>query len=95
MIAQDARKIEPLASAISSGRNNLASFAQLGFFGHALMENRNGLVVDGRLTLATGTAEREAALDMIGGISGSGRVTLGADKDTTRRTLWPICALSV
>ena len=44
------------------------------------MENRNGLAVDGRLTLATGTAEREAALDMIAGICGSRRVTLGADK---------------
>ncbi len=44
------------------------------------MENRNGLAVDGRLTLATGTAEREAALDMIEGICGSRRITLGADK---------------
>ncbi|MBC5825761.1 MAG: transposase, partial [Candidatus Eremiobacteraeota bacterium] len=61
-------------------RKSANTAAQLGFLGHALMENRNGLVVDGRLTLATGTAEREAALDMIEGISGSGRVTLGADK---------------
>jgi len=30
--------------------------------GHALMENRNGLIVDTEVTLATGTAEREAAL---------------------------------
>ena len=30
-----------------------------------LMENRNGLVVGGGVTLASGTAEREAALDMI------------------------------
>jgi len=44
------------------------------------MENRNGLVVDGRLTLATGTAEREAALEMMERIGGSRRVTLGADK---------------
>jgi hypothetical protein len=29
------------------------------------MENRNGLVVDTRLTQATGTAEREAAIAMI------------------------------
>ncbi len=39
--------------------------AQLGYLGHALMENRNGLVVEPRLTLASGTAEREAALEMI------------------------------
>jgi transposase len=36
--------------------------SRLAFLGHALMENRNGLVVDTRLTLATGRAEREAAL---------------------------------
>ncbi len=61
-------------------RKSANTAAQLGFLGHALMENRNGLVVNGRLTLATGTAEREAALDMIDGVSTSGRVTLGADK---------------
>ena len=36
--------------------------SRLCFMGHALMENRNGLVVDAMLTHATGTAEREAAL---------------------------------
>ena len=39
--------------------------ARLCFMGHALMENRNGLVVDGCLTQATGHAERTAALHMI------------------------------
>ena len=39
--------------------------AKLCFMGHALMENRNGLVVEATLTQATGTAEREAAIDMI------------------------------
>ncbi len=61
-------------------RKSANTTAQLGYLGHALMENRNGLVVDGRLTLATGTAEREAALAMIEGICGTRRVTLGADK---------------
>ena len=56
------------------------SCAQLGYLGHALMENRSGLAVNGRLTLATGTAEREAALEMIDDIEGSHRITLGADK---------------
>ena len=32
------------------------------YTGHVLMENRNGLAVDVRLTQATGTAEREAKL---------------------------------
>src|SRR3954471_20371706 len=33
--------------------------AKLVFMGHALMENQNGLLVDFRLTSATGTAERD------------------------------------
>ena len=39
--------------------------AKLCFMGHALMENRNGLVVQADLTRADGHAERRAALDMI------------------------------
>jgi len=39
--------------------------SKLCYMGHALMENRNGLVVGGTLTQASGTAEREAALAMI------------------------------
>jgi len=54
--------------------------AKLCYLGHLLMENRNGLVVNTRLTQATGRAEREAALAMVGDIPGYGRVTLGADK---------------
>ncbi len=55
--------------------------AKLCFMGHALMENRNGLVIDSRLTKATGTAEREAALEMVEDIPGIKRVTLAADKN--------------
>lgn len=54
--------------------------AKLCFTGHVLMENRNGMVVDVSLTQATGTAERDAALDMLEGVPGSRRVTVGADK---------------
>ena len=55
--------------------------ARLCFMGHALMENRNGLVVDGCLTQATGHAERTAALHMIEPRADRAtRVTLGADK---------------
>src|SRR6188472_3141940 len=39
--------------------------AKLCFIGHALMENRSGLIVDTRLTAADGHAERIAALAMI------------------------------
>jgi hypothetical protein len=36
------------------------------YMGHLLTENRNGLVVDVRLTQATGKAERDAAFEMLG-----------------------------
>ncbi len=55
--------------------------ARLGYLGHVLMENRNGLAVDTHLTLATGTAEREAALAMVKKRVGAPRITLGGDKN--------------
>jgi len=54
--------------------------AKLAYLGHVLMENRHALVVDTRLTLATGTAEREAALEMVADRPGNHRITLGGDK---------------
>ena len=39
--------------------------ARLGYLGHVLMENRNGLIVDAMVTRADGTAERDAALIMV------------------------------
>ena len=56
--------------------------AMLCFLGHALMENRTGLIVQGDLTQAEGHAERSAALDMIHRHSpgSTRRLTLGADK---------------
>lgn len=54
--------------------------AKLCFMGHALMENRSGLVVDSRLTQATGTAERDAALEMVENVPGTQQITLGADR---------------
>lgn len=50
------------------------------YMGHVLTENRNGLVVDSRLTQAGGSAEREAALDMLGALRGEAHKTVGADK---------------
>jgi transposase len=61
--------------------------AKLAYLGHVLMENRHGLVVDTRVTQATGTAEREAALAMAEEIPGRHRVTLGADKSYDTRDL--------
>jgi len=54
--------------------------ARLCYMGHALMENRHGLVVDAGVTQASGTAEREAALAMLDRRGRRGRITLGADK---------------
>ena len=56
--------------------------AKLSYIGHALAENRHGLIVEADATKATGRAEREAALDMIERHDpGSERqLTLGADK---------------
>ena len=39
--------------------------AKLCFMGHVLMENRHGLIITPRLTAATGTAERETAVDLV------------------------------
>jgi transposase len=50
------------------------------YMGHVLTENRNGLVIDTRLTQANGTAEREAAIEMLAELPGEARKTVGADK---------------
>ncbi len=49
------------------------------------MENRHSLAVDTRLRLATGTAEREAALAMVRKRAGWRRLTLGGDKNYDAR----------
>jgi transposase len=55
--------------------------ARLCYIGHGLMENRSGLLVDARLTLVSGHAERLAALDMIEPVADRPvAITLGADK---------------
>lgn len=54
--------------------------ARLCYMGHALMENRHGLAVDGGITQATGTGERDAALAMLDRRPSRRRITLGADK---------------
>ena len=56
--------------------------SKLCFMGHALMENRHGLVVQAEATEADGHAERKAALEMIDrqAPGTSNQLTLGADK---------------
>jgi transposase len=61
--------------------------ARLCYMGHVTMENRNGLAVGGRVTHATGTAERRASEEMLKAKvkEAGGRITVGEDKayDTT------------
>jgi transposase len=57
--------------------------ARLAYLGHALIENRHGLIVDAMATHADGRAERDAAvimLDRTGRVSPGRRRTVGADK---------------
>ena len=62
-------------------RKGLGKEARLCFIGHALMENRNGLVVGAVTTRASGHAERLAALALIDPHADRPQpVTLGADK---------------
>jgi len=54
---------------------------RLCFAGHILMENRHGLILDLLVTQASGTAERDAALELLDRRpTPRKRVTLGADK---------------
>jgi transposase len=61
-------------------RKGAGKEAKLCHMGHLMMENRNGLIIDARLTEANGTAERTTALDMIEDNAKSGS-TVGGDKN--------------
>jgi len=64
-------------------RKGLGKEAKLSHMGHALSENRNGLIVGVRATEASGTAERTATLEMVDDLKskhGKKPETLGADK---------------
>lgn len=54
--------------------------ATLCYMGHVLMENCHGLVVGGAVTLATGRAERQAALELLDRPAAGQRRMLAADK---------------
>ena len=71
--------------------NNAA--AKLCFIGHALAENRHGLIVQADATMATSRAEREAGLVMIErhDPGSTRRLTLGADKGYDTRAFVAEC----
>ena len=56
--------------------------SKLSYLGHALVENRNGLIAAAMVTHADGYAERDAALLMLAEMQEgrSRRITVGADK---------------
>ena len=63
-------------------KKSRGSESKLSYMAHVLMENRNGLVVDTRLTKSTGKAERESAWMMAWRVArGQRRITLGGDKN--------------
>lgn len=61
-------------------RKSAGQEAKLSFSLHALMENRNGLLTDFVVDLATGTAERDVAEAMLRAVRGGHNITVGADK---------------
>jgi transposase len=69
---------DPDARLYLKGKNKEA---KLCYLGHNLMENRSGLIVKTTVTTASGTAEREAAKDMVQQLPRTTRrITLGGDK---------------
>lgn len=55
--------------------------AKLGYLAHLLTENRHGLIIDTAVTAASGTAERDAAIALLGELPlTTRRLTVAADK---------------
>lgn len=61
-------------------RKGLGKEAKLSFGAHALMENRNGLLEDIRVSEASSRAEREVALEMLEDAELPARATVAGDK---------------
>lgn len=69
-------KTDPEAKLMRKGNGREA---KLSYAGHALMENRNGLLVDLQVSEANGTAERDTAQSMLDEHAPA-RATVGADR---------------
>lgn len=72
-----ASKTDPEALLAKKGKGKEA---KLCYTGHALMENRSGLVINATVTQSTGTCEREAATEMLADSVDRVPATVGADK---------------
>ena len=65
--------------------------SKLSYCGNLLVENRNGLIVDAEVFQANGTAERDAALVMLGKLPGTQPLTVGGDKGFDTRDFVKEC----
>ena len=66
--------------------------AKLSYSAHALIENRNGLVLDLQMDVADGFAERRNALEMLdNNVPGHRRITVGGDKGYDTRDFIADC----
>jgi transposase len=73
-------------------RKGAGKEAKLSYSAHALIENRNGLIVDLQVDLADGHAERRTALRMLeDSLPGTRRITLAADKGYDTRDFVQAC----
>src|SRR5208283_5017420 len=61
-------------------RTSPGTTAKLCYMGHAVSENRHGLVVEVQVSEANGTAERSSAIEMIETIADEAPCTVAADK---------------
>lgn len=66
---------------------NKGQTARLSYTGHVVMENRNGLAIDTRVTEPGYHAEPDAALEMAQGLADGSRKTLGSDKHYDQNSL--------
>jgi transposase len=73
-------------------RKGMGKEAKLSYSAHALIENRNGLLVAFQMDEADGRAERRNALEMLDeSVPGTGRVTVGGDKGYDTRDFVEAC----
>ena len=72
-------------------RKSRGSESRLAYMGHTVMENRHGLIVKAAASLATGTAERDVAAELLAQLPGQHRKTVGADKNYDTRGFVTAC----
>jgi len=66
-------------------RKSRSGAFKLVHMGHVLSENKNGLAVGVRVTVANPKAERDTALDLLRAVCGQRHKTVGADKGYDER----------